>query len=127
MAQTRLIRITWYRAVPLFAFLLVSLAAHDTELQESEEAEEAEVCLVLELVDGQTLHGPLPIETVLRCARQMPRLRKPRITRGIVQAFADKRLNSSAQPCTTTICLDVALSWSSSLIIRKRLPSAVTS
>ena len=91
------------------------------------ESEEAEVCLVLELLEGQTLHSPLPIETVLRYARQMPRLRKPRITTGIVQAFADKRLNSSAQPSTTTICLDVALSWSSSLIIRKRLPSAVTS
>ena len=39
----------------------------------------------------------------------------------------DKRFNSSAQPSTTTICLDVAASWSSSLIIRKRLPSAVTS
>jgi hypothetical protein len=39
----------------------------------------------------------------------------------------DKRFNSLAQPSTTTICLDVALSWSSSLIIRKCLPSAVTS
>jgi hypothetical protein len=39
----------------------------------------------------------------------------------------DKRFNSFTQPSTTTICLDTALSWSSSLIIRKRLPSAVTS
>jgi hypothetical protein len=52
---------------------------------------------------------------------------KPRTTMVIVQAFADKRLNSSAQAWTTTICLEVFLSWSSSLIIRKRLPSAVTS
>ena len=43
------------------------------------------------------------------------------------QALADKRRTSSAQPCTTTICVDLPRSWSSSLIIRKRLPSAVTS
>jgi hypothetical protein len=48
------------------------------------------------------------------------------VTRNADQTL-DKRFNSSAQPSTTMICLAVVLSWSSSLIIRKRLPSAVTS
>jgi len=39
----------------------------------------------------------------------------------------DKRFTSSAQPSTTTICLETAVSGASSLIIRNRWPSAVTS
>ena len=39
----------------------------------------------------------------------------------------DKRFNSLAQPSITTTCLETAVSGASSLIIRNRWPSAVTS
>jgi hypothetical protein len=57
--------------------------------------------------------GPFPVDTAV-------------MTRKTDQIL-DKRFTSSAQPNTTTICLETAVSGASSLIIRNRWPSAVTS
>src|SRR5882762_2214096 len=62
----------------------------------------------------------------LREIRNPPTIAAAVATRKADQIL-DKRFNSSAQPSTTTICLETAVSGASSLIIKNRRPSALAS
>ena len=83
---------------------------------------------------GRKRQSPLAVVRWLKHAPSHPAIptgaarspgHAPEFTESL-QALVSFLRNSSAHPRTTTICLETA-SCSSSLIIRKRLPSAVTS